>query len=177
MTPFITLPGIYGSGAAHWQTIWERREPTRFTRFEPTDWDHPDLADWIAALSRAVEAAAVPPVLVAHSLSCLLVPWWAVQGTGSVAAALLVAPVDPAAAAFPAAATGFAEWPTAPLPFPALVVGSDTDPYATAAWSRGFAATLGAEYRNLGPLGHINADSGLADWPVGYALIEELAGR
>ncbi len=174
VTPIITLPGIHGSGPTHWQSVWEDREPDRFTRFTPSDWDHPDLDDWVDALSRAVRAAPAGPVLVAHSLSCLLVPWWVRRGTGTVRGALLVAPVDPLASAFPAEAADFTDFPIRRLPFPTTVVGSDDDPYATADWSRRFAGLLGADYRNLGAHGHVNADSGLGDWPEGAALLREL---
>ena len=176
VTPIITLPGIYGSGPTHWQSRWEAREPARFTRFAPSDWDQPDLDDWIDALSQAVRQAPASPVLVAHSLSCLLVPWWAHRGEGTVRAALLVAPVDPFAPAFPTEAAGFSDWPSGRLPFPTIVVGSDDDPYATADWSRRFARRIGARYRNLGPHGHINADSGLGDWPEGADILRELVG-
>lgn len=72
MKDIIILPGIGGSGEAHWQTRWEKSNP-EMRRFQPADWEKPDLADWISALERAVGASATPPLLVAHSLACLLV--------------------------------------------------------------------------------------------------------
>ncbi|ABC89009.1 hypothetical protein RHE_CH00184 [Rhizobium etli CFN 42] len=63
--------GIGGSGEAHWQTRWEVLHP-EMRRFQSADWDKPDLADWLAALDRTVGASATPPLLVAHSLGCLL---------------------------------------------------------------------------------------------------------
>ena len=75
MTDIVILPGIGGSGALHWQTRWEKTNP-RYRRFQPTDWNQPDLEDWISALDRAVGAAPKPPLLVAHSLACLLVAHW-----------------------------------------------------------------------------------------------------
>lgn len=169
MTSFIVLPGIYNSGPTHWQTLWEQ-DPA-FERFAPSDWDLPTRADWVAALEAAVVAAPVPPVLVAHSLACLLVPIWAAESAAPVAGAMLVAPVDPDAEAFPEAAAEFADFPRGPLPYPALAVGSLDDPYATKEYARGFAADLGADFVVAGALGHINADSGLGDWPQGQELL------
>lgn len=169
VTSFIVLPGIYNSGPTHWQTRWEQ-DPA-FVRFAPTDWDVPTRGDWVAALEAAVAAAPEPPILVAHSLACLLVPIWASGSKSSVSGAMLVAPVDPAAEAFPEAAEEFAKFPREPLPFPSLVVGSLNDHHATEEYVRGFAADLRAECVIAGALGHINADSGLGDWPQGRELL------
>lgn len=166
---YVTLPGIYNSGPTHWQTLWEAADP-QMVRFTPTDWELPRVADWEAALDRAV-ADGEPPVLVAHSLACLLVPFWARRSELPVAGALLVAPVDPDAQAFPEAAGEFASFPRVPLPFPALVVGSRNDPYATAEWAHRFADDLGADFVLAGALGHINADSGLGSWEQGRGLL------
>ncbi len=162
----IALPGIWNSGPAHWQTLWEAADPA-FVRFQPPDCALPVRAEWITA----VETAPEPPVLVAHSLACLLVPIWAAESSSPVAGAMLVAPVDPASPAFPPAAAGFREVPREPLPFPSLVVGSLDDPYADVAFARDLAADLGAEFVVAGALGHINADSGLGDWPQGQELL------
>lgn len=167
----IVLPGIYTSGPTHWQTLWEAADP-QFVRFAPSDWDQPTVADWVGALDAAVADAPVPPVLVAHSLACLLVPIWAATSRLSVAGAFMVAPVNPAEPAFPEAASEFADFPRDRLPFPALVVGSRNDHYATAEWAHTFAADLGAGFVVAGALGHINADSGLGDWPQGRRLLD-----
>ncbi len=165
----MTLPGIYNSGPTHWQTLWEASDAS-MVRFMPSDWDRPRVDDWVSALDAAVVGAQAP-VLVAHSLACLLVPWWAARSESEVAGAMLVAPIDPSAAAFPAEASGFAGFPRRPLPFPALVVGSLNDPYATSEWAGLFAADLGADFVVAGALGHINADSGLGDWEQGRGLL------
>ncbi|MEZ5185530.1 MAG: alpha/beta hydrolase [Candidatus Nanopelagicales bacterium] len=176
MRSLIVLPGIWDSGPAHWQTLWEVADPA-IVRFSPPDWDRPVRAEWIAALEAAVVAAPEPPVLVAHSLSCLLVPMWAAVSVSPVAGAFLVAPVDPAAQAFPEAAVGFGDVPRKPLRCPSLVVGSLNDPYADVKFSRELAADLGAQFVVAGALGHINADSGLGDWPQGQELLAGFVGR
>ena len=174
VTRFINLPGIYNSGPTHWQTLWE--QDPGFVRFAPSDWDEPRRNDWVAALETAVVGAPEPPVLVAHSLACLLVPVWAAGSSLPVAGAMLVAPVDPAAEAFPEAAAEFAKFPRELLPFPALVVGSLNDHYASEGYARRFAADLGADFVVAGALGHINADSGLGDWPQGREFLARLGG-
>ena len=82
MAAIITLPGFRGSGETHWQTLWEAEDPS-MARFWPASWDRPDLGDWIAALDRVVLAAPEPPLLVAHSIACLLVAHWAAYRKGA----------------------------------------------------------------------------------------------
>ena len=116
MKTAILLPGIGGSGAAHWQTMWERADPS-LIRFDPADWDLPDLDDWLAALDRAIDATDEPPILIAHSLACLLVAHWAPRpGARTIRGAFLVAAPDPDGPAFPAShAASFRDVPDAPL--------------------------------------------------------------
>jgi predicted alpha/beta hydrolase family esterase len=170
----IILPGIGGSGEAHWQTRWERADRS-FQRFQPGNWDHPELEDWIAALDQAVAAQAEPPLLVAHSLACLLVAHWAARGGPAVRGALLVALPDPDGPAFPAEAASFREPPGAPLPFPALVIASTDDPYGSIGHAQQRAAAWRAGLVVPGALGHINGASGLGDWPLGLMLLEGFA--
>ncbi|WP_339108542.1 alpha/beta hydrolase [Thioclava sp. GXIMD4216] len=176
MTDIIILPGIGGSGPDHWQSLWQAEDP-RMSRFEPSDWNRPDLADWLAALSRAIAEAPRPPVLLAHSLACLLVPHWAAAGGAGIAGALLVAPPDPASSPFPDEAAGFAPVPLRPLPFPARVAISANDPFGSLDYGRNFAFSLGAELVEIGALGHVNAASGVGRWPQGRTLLSDfLAG-
>jgi predicted alpha/beta hydrolase family esterase len=172
----IILPGIGGSGKTHWQSTWQQCDP-RMRRFEPRDWEAPELADWIEALDRAVAAAASPPVLVAHSLACLLVPHWAARTGRAVAGALLVAVPDPASPAFPAEAASFADPPRSRLPFPSLVIASSDDPYGSEAYVRRTAAAWGSRFVVAGALGHINAASGLGDWSQGREMLEAFLRR
>lgn len=170
MTAFITLPGIGGSGETHWQSHWEAAEPC-FTRFHPHDWDRPDLADWQDALERQIERAPSPPVVVAHSLACLLVAHAAKSLAGRVAGAFLVAVPDPASDAFPASAASFANPPRHRLPFPALIVASANDPYATPDYAKTRAAEWGACCIEISPCGHINGASNLGLWQQGRMLL------
>ncbi|TPQ38266.1 hypothetical protein C2U70_09210 [Bradyrhizobium guangdongense] len=170
MRKMITLPGIGGSGDAHWQSRWEQAEPG-FNRFVPASWDEPDLDDWVQALERAVADSDEPPVLVAHSLACLLVAHWASRSTSPIAGAFLVSVPNPDGPAFPSAAVSFRSAPTAPLRFPSLIVASTDDPYGELTYIRQRAREWRSELVIAGALGHINASSGLADWPQGRGLL------
>lgn len=167
MADIIILPGIFNSGDTHWQTLWQHGDP-RMRRFRPADWDRPDLGDWIAALNREIAACARPPVLVAHSLACLLV---AHAAPPTVAGAFLVSVPDPASTPFPAAAAGFADPPAAAFDFPSLIVASTNDPFATADHMRRRAGQWASGLVEVGAHGHINGNSGLGAWPEGRNLL------
>ena len=176
MTHFIILPGSGGSGPAHWQSRWERADPA-MRRFQPSSWDLPDFTDWLAALEAAVIVAPEPPVLVAHSLSCLLIAHWQKISQRPVKAALLVGVPDPASAVFPEYGMAFASIPLGRLRFASLVVASTDDPYGSAEYAEARAKQWGSRLAVIGPFGHINADSGLGDWPEGLALLDGLVSE
>jgi predicted alpha/beta hydrolase family esterase len=176
--PVLILPGYGGSGPGHWQTLWQNARG--FTRVEEPDWDHPEREVWVASLEAAVSRDAAGSgtgvVLIAHSLACLQVAHWASRrpSSGAIRAALLVAPPDPRGPEFPEAARGFDPVPLEPFPFPALVVGSTDDPYASSGFTEGCARAWGAGFVSVGPKGHINASSGLGAWEEGWALLQQL---
>ncbi|MEW5420675.1 RBBP9/YdeN family alpha/beta hydrolase [Amorphus sp. 3PC139-8] len=171
MVAGLLLPGIGGSGAAHWQSHWEA-ENRSFQRFRPADWDQPDLIDWLRALEVAVTEAEEKPVLIAHSLACLLVAHAAERVGPRVRGAFLVAVPDPDEPAFPDEAAGFGDPPTRPLPFPTLIVGSTDDPYGSLDYVRRRAREWNAGLVDVGARGHINGDSGLGAWKEGRMLLE-----
>ncbi|MER9579936.1 alpha/beta fold hydrolase [Mesorhizobium sp. M0189] len=176
MTEFIIVPGIGGSGKAHWQTRWQQAD-LAMRRFSPASWDAPDFDDWVAALEAAVGLARTPPVLVAHSLGCLLVAHWQRISPREVGGALLVAVPDPASPAFPSSARAFAETPQQRLRFPSLIVASINDPYGSLDYVRAKSERWGSDLHIAGPLGHINGDSGLGDWPAGMELLTAFLGQ
>lgn len=169
----LIVPGLGGSGPAHWQTRWESLYP-RTVRVAQRDWDHPHREEWQRALEGAIAAAPERVVLVAHSLGCALVAQLASRPIAArIAAALLVAPADvDSPECTPAETRSFAPMPMAPMPFPATVVASQNDPYVTLTRAQAFAAAWGATFVDAGPKGHLNADSGLGDWPAGRRLLE-----
>ena len=170
MRPVLLVPGIGNSGPTHWQTLWQAIHPD-VGRVMQRDWDHPVCDEWVEVLDQAVGQAAEPPILVAHSLGCLAVAHWAARSDRSCHAVLLVAVPNPSGPAFPREATGFALVPQALRRYRVTVVSSSDDPYATAQYSEECVAAWGAEHVCLGRRGHINADSGLGDWPDGWAFV------
>lgn len=175
MSKFIHLPGIGNSGSNHWQSLWEEADPS-IARFSPASWDEPKLSDWIAALDRAVRAAAEPPVLVAHSLACLLVAHWQKISDAPARGAFLVAVPDPSSAAFPGEAAGFAGPPRERFRFRSLIVASTDDPYGSLGHAEARATEWGSDLKIIGAAGHVNGQSGLGDWPEGLALLRAFAG-
>lgn len=172
-TPVLVVPGIGNSGPQHWQTLWQERHPS-WRRVLQHEWDYPLCREWVAALDAAIAASPVPPVLVAHSLGCLVVAHWASRLPAPVRAAFLVAPPDPDGAAFPAAAQGFNPVPLRRFPFFSLVVASTDDPFGSTAYARRCAESWGSEFVEIGPAGHINVESGHGNWPDGFELFMRL---
>jgi predicted alpha/beta hydrolase family esterase len=74
---------------------------------------------------------------------------------------------------FPAEADDFRSIVAATLPFPALLVTSTTDPYCSTDMADALADAWGARHVSLGDLGHLNANSGVGDWPAGRQLLRE----
>lgn len=170
----LLLPGYGDSGPAHWQSRWEAADPQRFVRLRQRDWLQPRLEDWLANLEHAVADGGPLTRIAAHSLGCLLVAHWSARSRLPLRAALLVAVPDPAGPHFPPAAADFADPPLQRLRFPGLVAISDDDPHGSPAYAHRCASAWGARTTRMGARGHLNADSGLGDWPQGLALLEQL---
>jgi predicted alpha/beta hydrolase family esterase len=171
-TSVLTAPGLGSSGPLHWQTLWEQQPGIH--RIEQQNWDAPVCADWVAQIERDVAAAGPQVVVVAHSLACIALVHWAAQTRLKIRGALLVAPADAERPGFPETAIGFSPIPLQPLPFKSIVVSSTNDEYTTLERARYFANAWGSRFVNTGPKGHINASSGLGDWPEGQKLLKEL---
>lgn len=170
----LILPGWQGSGAQHWQSLWQAQ--SGFQRVEQHDWLRPLRGDWIARLEDVVLSLDAPAVLVAHSLGCMLVAAWAVhsRNTHRVKAALLVAPGDVEQDPLRQVLASWSPIPLRPLPFKSTLVASRDDPYCSFARAQAFAQAWGSGLVDAGALGHINADSGLGAWPHGLVLLNEL---
>jgi predicted alpha/beta hydrolase family esterase len=170
----LLLPGWENSGPHHWQTLWEQRHG--YLRVEQHDWMTPLRGDWVTRLEEVILTRDEPVVLVAHSLGCILVAAWASlsQNTHRVKAALLVAPGDVERPAVRAQIPTWSPIALAPLPFPAVLIGSRDDPHCSFERARLFAHAWGAQFMDYGDAGHINADSGLASWPEGHVLLQDL---
>lgn len=198
----LVLPGWQNSGPAHWQSRWEAAHG--YTRVQQHDWERPLRGDWLMQLEEAVLRSNGGPnggripiqdddtsgdsgartkldsdphlVLVAHSLGCIQVAAWAAhsKNTARVKAALLVAPGDVEREALRALLPSWSPIVRQPLPFKSILVASRDDPHCSFDKAERLARDWGAELVDLGNAGHINADSGLGDWPQGQALLRRL---
>jgi len=176
MRTLITLPGIGGSGDNHWETLWELSDPS-IRRFQPPDWNRPQLTSWCDALQNAVEAARHPAILIAHSLACLLVAHWAARSRLSIAGVFLVAVPDPDGPVFPVEADSFRAVPGNRLPFQSLIVASEDDPYGSLDYVRRRSEQWGSTMVNIGKCGHINELCNLGAWPAGRSLLENFRAQ
>ena len=174
----LLLPGWRGSGSGpgHWQARWQARHGDVWV--QQHDWQRPLRGDWMAQLEQAVLAAApnAPVLLAAHSLGCLLVAAWAAHSrhAARVAGALLVAPSEIERDDLRQTIPGWSPPLRQRLPFAATVVAASDDPYAAQPYARQLARDWGARFVDAGPGGHLNAESGLGDWPAGRARLLQL---
>lgn len=170
----LMLPGWENSGPRHWQSLWEQRHGYR--RVEQHDWMKPLRGDWVARLEDVVLSCDEPAVLVAHSLGCILAAAWAAhsRNTRRVKAALLVAPGDVERPEIRDQLPSWSPIALQALPFPAVLVASRNDPYCDFERARMLASAWNAQFIDHGDCGHINADSGLASWPEGHILLQDL---
>ncbi|WP_454742026.1 RBBP9/YdeN family alpha/beta hydrolase [Cupriavidus necator] len=170
----LTVPGLHGSGPGHWQSRWEQKFPD-WQRVEQHDWSRPSLPLWAERVSegvmRAQRVASRGALLVAHSFGCLAALRQAALDPVGIAGALLAAPADPDK--FGVAAL----LPAYRLPFPTILVASRNDPWMPQRTAFSWGTLWGSELVDAGMLGHINADSGLGEWPEGLALLDTLVQR
>jgi predicted alpha/beta hydrolase family esterase len=170
----LILPGWTNSGPDHWQSHWERANPT-YCRVQQDDWDRPDRRDWRRKINAGIEEAAPPIVLVAHSLGCVAAVDWAasagLRSTARVAGALLVAPPDTERENAPEVLHSWRPMPLPGLPFPSILVASRTDDSASFARSQLFATAWGSSLIDAGDAGHIHTAAGFGPWREGHELL------
>lgn len=166
----LIVPGLHGSDHRHWQSRWQCLHPS-FERVVQERWDVPHLPTWSERLAQGLRQSAQPTLIVAHSFGCLATLHRAQAGAPNLVGALLVAPADPAK-------FGVAEsLLKTRLACPSVMVGSLNDPWMESRRAAEWAKIWGSEFVDAGALGHINAESGLGDWPFGLALLQRLATR
>lgn len=162
----LVIPGKDDSGPDHWQTLFEARWPGS-RRVQQQDWQRPGLEPWA---TRVLETAALckrPLVAVAHSFGCLAAVHAIARGA-AIDAALLVAPPDPDRFGIARHAI------ERRLGLPALLVGSDDDPWLSATRAAELAEHWQATFINLGRVGHINVAAGFGHWPLAERLAAQL---
>ena len=177
MTPILVIvPGLGDSGPQHWQSLWVQKFGA--ARVRQNDPDAPTPEAWSERLREVIEATPGELVLIGHSTGVLTIVHWAKRSGGHerVKGALLVGLSDAEDAAVQAeypAIAAMAPIPMQPLPFPALVIASETDPYVSPERAELMATAWGAEFVSAGDAGHLNVASGHGDWPDGEVLLSE----
>jgi uncharacterized protein len=96
------------------------------------------------------------------------------KNTHCIRGALLVAPPDAQHEQFPQEMKSWRSPVLQALPFPSICVISSNDPFCELGVGKSMAAAWGSRCEELGECGHINADSGLGDWPQGLAWLAQL---
>jgi uncharacterized protein len=172
----LTVPGYTGSGPGHWQSLWEASDPS-MGRIQQANWDEFNAGQWTAAIDAAVRAAGPRTVLVAHSGGALAVAHWAARHERPVAGAFLVAPPDCHRPNLDAPVRAFGLPRVARLPFPAMVVASEDDPYCPFRSASDLARGWGATLVSAGAAGHLNTASGHGPWPEGRTWLAEFCAR
>jgi uncharacterized protein len=168
---YLILHGYQGSGPGHWQTWLAGRLRCNDAEVhypDLPDADAPQLPAWRDALARELDAIAEPPVVVCHSLACLLWLHHVAGGGKPAERVLLVAP--PSRAGAPEVLESFFPAPAVDLGETARLVYADDDPYCP----EGATAVVPGVPADLLPgQGHLNPDAGYGAWPAVEAWARE----
>jgi predicted alpha/beta hydrolase family esterase len=168
---YLILHGYLGSGPGHWQTwLAGRLRATEAAVYYPDlpDAESPQLRSWLEALEGELDSIAEPPIVLCHSLACLLWLHHAAGGGKPASRVLLVAPPseagapDALASFFPVALDAAAV--AASAPDGARIVASDDDPYCPEGAAEVYGGPLGLVTDTLPGKGHINPDAGYGPW-------------
>ena len=169
-TTYVFIAGIGNSEPEHWQSLWRGRA-AKGVWVEHGSWNNPIRDVWVKEFDDTLKSIEGPKILIAHSLGCTLVTEWASEyGDDAIVGSFLVSMPDVHGENFPAQAVGFGAPRPVRLPFRTVVVASEDDPYGSLESSSAGAEKLGARLVNVGRKGHINLNSGLGDWPEGWAI-------
>src|SRR4051794_27112158 len=160
---YLILHGYQGSGPGHWQS-WlagRLRSADAIVRFpDLTDADQPNLQLWLDALERELDAFSEAPVVICHSLACLLWMHHVAREGKPATRLLLVAP--PSLAGAPETLHSFFPGPAVTLD-DARLVCSDNDPFCPEGAANVYP---GLPTDILPRAGHINPDTGFGPWPA-----------
>ncbi len=166
-------PGFSGSDYEHWQSHWEREHP-EYLRIQQRDWQRPIAEEWAKTIEQHLMHSAGNAIVVAHSLGCWALAYWAHQTSLRIKGALLVAPPDIQNPTLKPFIQGFDRTPNIALPFKSILLASSNDEYISLNKASELASIWGSNFVNLGALGHINAKSNLGNWPEGKTYLELL---
>ncbi|MDD4921613.1 MAG: alpha/beta hydrolase [Bacteroidales bacterium] len=172
-TQILIAPGYRGSGDDHWQTFWQK-ENKEYIRIEQRDWYQPVADEWADTIEQYVREASGNVVIVAHSLACIALAFWAQKTKLSIKGALLVAPPNTSDEKLKEVLKGFSPVPMQQLPFKSILLASTNDEYMKIEQSEAFAKHWGSTFVNIGEKGHINGLSNLQNWPEGREYLSRL---
>lgn len=161
----IVVPGLRGSGASHWQSLWQAKHPD-YVRVLQRDWAVPRLDEWAAALEDALRDRS-DSIVLAHGYGCIAAASLFIRNAHPVSGAMLVAPRDPTDFGLGMDALGA-------LDFPSVLVASRNDPDMPLERARDMSSRLGSHFVDAGEAGHIDATSGFGPWPRGERLLAKL---
>ena len=173
MVSIVIIPGWYGSGPGHWQSLWAEQLPGA-VRAQQDDWVRPSRGAWVASITQTILAQTKPVVIAAHSLGCIAAVHLPPEANARIKGALLVAPADPERRGVLA---DFAPVPYQRLPYSSIIVASNNDPYCPVRTAGAYARAWGSEFVRLQDAGHINLEAGFGAWPLGLALLQSLVGN
>jgi len=177
---YLILHGYVGSGPGHWQTwLAGRLRSGDASVYYPDlpDADSPSLRSWLEALQRELDSIAEPPVVLCHSLACLLWLHHAAAGGKPASRVLMVAPPseagapDELASFFPCPLDG--EALAASAPDGVRIVCSDDDPYCPEGAAELYGRPLGVLTDVVSGGGHLNPETGYGPWPAVEAWARE----
>jgi predicted alpha/beta hydrolase family esterase len=170
--PYLFLHGLEGSGEGHWQRWLAARlidggETVLFPDLPNPD--DPAPGPWEDELAGVLDGIDRPPVVLAHSLGCLLWLRHASRASGQLAErVLLVAP--PAVETVPAVVRFSDFEPDAARVHTGCpdtrIVCSDEDPYNPVGAVSTHAEPLGVPADVIPGAGHLNVDAGYGPWPA-----------
>jgi predicted alpha/beta hydrolase family esterase len=155
------------AGDGHWLVRWGARLPTAERLTAATGGRNLDAE--IAGLLSAVMASVRPVVLVGHGLGVLTIVHGARKlAKGRVRGAFLVAPLgETFVVDHEEIDLRYGHVPRDPLPFPATVVASRTDPRCPILDAEEWAYAWGAAFIDAGDSGQLDVSSGHGPWPEG----------
>jgi len=172
-TQILIAPGYRGSGDDHWQTYWQK-ENKEYIRIEQRDWNQPVADEWADTIEKYVREASGEAVIVAHSLACIALVFWAQKTRLTIKGALLVAPPNTEDEKLKVLLKGFSPIPLQELPFKSILLASTNDEYMGIEQAEELAKHWGSSFVNVGAKGHINGLSNLQNWPEGRVYLSEL---
>ena len=172
----LILPGLGGGTPDHWYSRWAAKLSTA-RRVEQRDFDRPVFTEWHERIGHAAAAAKRPVVLVGHSMGAVAGLLTA-PDLPNVVGAMFVAPASPRMLrTMETIDPAFADRPMRRVNFPALLVASRDDPYASYEESTERASALGATLVDAGASGHLNPGSGHGPWPEGLMRFAHFLGQ